>query len=74
MDMDVSELRSMYLHDLAKAPAIRSAIRRAAKRPDRTLVLPFRRFDDNPFLLYATCGLAHQDGVTIVLPPDPQEQ
>ena len=69
--MDQKSLRKLYLSDLAKAPGVLAAIRRAARRSDRTLVMAFGPFDDDPVLLYAACGLARQDGVTLVLPPQP---
>ena len=65
--MNQEDLHSLYLRDVADAPGLLDAIREAAKRPDRTLVLQFPTFDDNPILLYAVWGLARSEGVTIVL-------
>jgi hypothetical protein len=67
--MDKTDLKAMYLRDMKRAPRVLTAIRRASRRPDRTLVLSFRPFDDDPFLLYSTWGIARDEGVTLVLPP-----
>ena len=67
--MDLESLRALYLRDTENVPEMRAAIKTASTRPDRTLVLQFEPFDDNPMLLYAVWGLASLEGVTIVLPP-----
>lgn len=68
--MDQEELRASYLRLLRKAPAIKSAIVRAAQAGGGTVTLRFPPFDDNPFLLYASWGFARSVGVALVLSPD----
>jgi hypothetical protein len=67
--MDQTDLRSLYLSTLSHTPTLRTALRRAAKTPPHQMTLSLTRFKDNPFLLYACCGYAGLEGVTLTFVP-----
>lgn len=65
--MNKTDLRSLYVRDLAKTPEVLDLIRQASTSAEKTARLDFDTFSDDPIRLYAACALAHSGGIAVLL-------
>ena len=62
--------RMMYLKDLEPYPLVLASLKAAKNSTTKTATLSFSQFHDDAFALYATLGIAGEEGVHVLFRAD----